>query len=113
MISLSKTLGNLIFFFLGIEIVSTLGVPLLSQQRYILNILRCTNMVAAKPVASPMSTTTNLSAFEGASFKDLTLYRSTMGALQYLCIIRPDISFTCQQIVSIYAETYSASLAIC
>jgi hypothetical protein len=108
-----KDLGKLNFFFLGIEKVCTLGVPLLSQQRYILSILRCTNMVAAKPVASPMSTATSLSALEGASFKDPTLYRSTVGALQYLRIIQPDISFTCQQIVSIYAHTYSASLAIC
>jgi hypothetical protein len=51
-------------------------------------------MAAAKPVSSPMSTTTSLSTFEGASFDDPTLYQSTIGALQYLCITRPDISFT-------------------
>jgi hypothetical protein len=50
-------------------------------------------MVDAKPVASPMATSTNLSAFEGESFEDSTIYRSTVGALQYLCITRPDISF--------------------
>jgi hypothetical protein len=51
-------------------------------------------MVAAKPVSSPMSTTTSLSAFDGTTFDDPTLYRSTIGALQYLCITRPDISYT-------------------
>jgi len=88
-----KDLG-LLNFFLGIEVVDTPDGSLLSQKRYILDILRRTNMVAAKPVSSPMSTATNLSAFEGAFFDDPTLYRSTVGALQYLCITRPDISFT-------------------
>jgi hypothetical protein len=88
-----KDLGAL-HFFLGIEVVGTPGSSLLSQQRYILDILHRTKMVAAKPVSSPMSTATSLSAFEGASFEDPTLYRSTVGALQYLCITRPDISFT-------------------
>jgi hypothetical protein len=88
-----KDLGRLNFF-LGIEVVDTPTGSLLSQKRYILNILHCTNMVATKLVSSPMSTTTNLSAFEGASFDDPTLYRNTMGNLQYLCITRLDISFT-------------------
>jgi hypothetical protein len=51
-------------------------------------------MVDAKQVASPIATSTSLSTFEGDSFEDPTLYRSTIGALQYLCIARPDISFT-------------------
>jgi hypothetical protein len=73
-------------FFLGIKVIGTLGGSLLSQQRFILDILHRTHMVDAKLVSSPMSTTTSLSAFEGASFADPTLYRSIVGALQYLCI---------------------------
>jgi len=84
-----KDLGPL-HFFLGIEVIKNSSRFLLSQQHYILDILRCTNMVAAKPVSSPMSTTTSLSAFDGTTFDDPTPYRSTVGALQYLCITRPD-----------------------
>jgi hypothetical protein len=73
-------------FFLGIEVIGTLGVSFLSQKRFILDILHRTHMVDTKLVSSPMSTTNNLSAFEGASFADHTLYRSIVGALQYLCI---------------------------
>jgi len=40
-----------------------------------------------------MASSTHLSACEGDLFFDPTLFRSTVGALQYLCITRPDISF--------------------
>ena len=51
-------------------------------------------MLEAKPVNSPMAQSTSLSAFEGGPISDVTLYRSTVGVLQYLSITRPDISFT-------------------
>jgi hypothetical protein len=40
-----------------------------------------------------MAPTIHLSAYEGEIFVDPTLYKSTLGTLQYLCITRPDISF--------------------
>ena len=51
-------------------------------------------MAIAKPISSPMAPSTHLSLFEGEHFSDATLYRSTVGALQYLSITRPDIAFT-------------------
>uniref|UniRef100_A0A2N9GR01 Reverse transcriptase Ty1/copia-type domain-containing protein n=1 Tax=Fagus sylvatica TaxID=28930 RepID=A0A2N9GR01_FAGSY len=47
----------------------------------------------AKPVSSPMGSTTSLTAHEGESFSDVTLFRSTVGALQYLSLTCPDIAF--------------------
>jgi hypothetical protein len=88
-----KDLGSLNFF-LGIEVVKCSWGVILSQQRYILDILKRSNMLEAKPVGSPMAASTHLSAFEGEVFNDPTLFRNTMGALQYLCIARPDISFS-------------------
>uniref|UniRef100_A0A2N9F539 Reverse transcriptase Ty1/copia-type domain-containing protein n=1 Tax=Fagus sylvatica TaxID=28930 RepID=A0A2N9F539_FAGSY len=67
---------------------------LLSQQRYIKDILSRTKMIDAKPMSTPMASSTNLSAYEGEPFSDHTLFRSTVGALQYLSITRPDIAFT-------------------
>jgi hypothetical protein len=80
-------------FFLGIEVLPCPTGFLLSQHRYIVDILRRTKMLEAKPINSPMASSTHLSTFEGDLFPDPTLYRSTVGALQYLCITRPDISF--------------------
>ena len=51
-------------------------------------------MTDAKPVSTPMASSTNLSAFDGEPFPDHTLFRSTVGALQYLALTRPDIAFS-------------------
>ena len=50
-------------------------------------------MLEAKPVNTPMAASTSLSAFDGTSYEDPTLFRSTVGGLQYLAITRPDIAF--------------------
>jgi hypothetical protein len=41
-----------------------------------------------------MATSVHLSAIDGEIFDDPTLYRSTIGAFQYLQLTRPDIAFT-------------------
>uniref|UniRef100_A0A2N9IRZ5 Reverse transcriptase Ty1/copia-type domain-containing protein n=1 Tax=Fagus sylvatica TaxID=28930 RepID=A0A2N9IRZ5_FAGSY len=88
-----KNLGSL-HYFLGIEVIRNTAGILLSQKRYILDILTRTHMLEAKPVSSPMASSTSLSAHEGEPFPDQTLFRSTVGALQYLSLTRPDIAFT-------------------
>ena len=59
-----KELGDLNFF-LGVEVIKNTSSILLSQKRYIVDLLHRTNMLEAKPVSSPMTTSTNLFAFEG------------------------------------------------
>jgi hypothetical protein len=81
-------------FFLGIEVIPSPNGVLLSQQRYIKDILSHTKMLDAKPVNTLMASSTSLLAHEGEPFPDHTLFRSTIGALQYLSITRPDIAFT-------------------
>ena len=87
-----KDLGSLNFF-LGIEVLPHENGVLLSQRRYILDLLKKTNMLEAKPVNTPMAASTSLSAFDGTSYEDPTLFRSTVGGLQYLAITRPNIAF--------------------
>lgn len=50
-------------------------------------------MEQCHPCSTPMAVNTNLSTYEGERFNDPFLYRSTIGALQYLTLIRPDIAF--------------------
>jgi hypothetical protein len=59
-----------------------------------LDILHRTKIVGAKPVCSPMSTSVILSTFDGEVFSDPTLYRSMIGALQYLSITQLNVAFT-------------------
>ena len=89
---LLKTWARLISFWVY-KVLSTPHGILLSQQRYIMDLLIRTKMNEAKPITTPMASTTSLSAFEDEPFPDHTLYRSTVGALQYLGLTRPDIAF--------------------
>ena len=53
-----------------------------------------TNMIGAKDVLTPLSTTTSLKLVDGTSSTNSTEFRSVIGALQYLSLTRPDISFS-------------------
>jgi hypothetical protein len=55
-------------------------------------------MVLAKPISTPMSASTTLSYFEGSTITDNTLYRNTMGSLQYLSLTCPDIAFVVNKV---------------
>ncbi|XP_042942764.1 uncharacterized mitochondrial protein AtMg00810-like [Carya illinoinensis] len=88
-----KDLGDLKYF-LGVEAIQVADGLILSQSRYVTNLLQRTNMHPAKPISSPMSSTQQLSLFTGPPCADPSLYRSIVDALQYLSLTRPDISFS-------------------
>jgi hypothetical protein len=92
-----KELGDLNYF-LGVEVLHLQSGLLLSQRRYILDLLKRTNMLEAKLITSPMSTSHTLSAFVGDPMDDPTLFRSTVGSLQYLSLTRPDLAFAVNQV---------------
>lgn len=92
-----KDLGCLSFF-LGIEAISTSSGLLLSQNRYIGDLLHRAKMDGAKPVATPMQTGLQLSKSDGDPFSDTHLYRSIVGALQYVTITRPEIAFAVNRV---------------
>jgi hypothetical protein len=92
-----KDLGPL-HYFLGMEAISTSDGIILSQQRYILDLLRKSNMLEAKPVKTPMSTAHALTLLSGDTLTDPSPYRSLVGALQYLSLTRPDISFAVNKV---------------
>ncbi|XP_040968059.1 uncharacterized mitochondrial protein AtMg00810 [Gossypium hirsutum] len=88
-----KDMGRLIFF-LGIEVKYTPQGLLLSQRKYIQELLHKTGMTDAAATPTPMVGTLKLVASDDSQpFAYGYLYRSTVGMLQYLCITRPDLSF--------------------
>ncbi|PNY00673.1 retrovirus-related Pol polyprotein from transposon TNT 1-94 [Trifolium pratense] len=87
-----KDMGNPSHF-LGVELLPTSTGIFLSQQHYIRDILQKGNMLDAKPVCTPMATSTSVSSESNIPNCDATLYRSIIGSLHYLSITRPDVAF--------------------
>ena len=87
-----KDLG-LVKDFLGFAALRTTTGLHLTQSKYTTDLLIKTKMHSAKPVPTPMSAALKLHAASGPAFSDPTLYRSTIGALQYLTYTRLDIAF--------------------
>jgi histone deacetylase 1/2 len=100
-----KDLGKLSFF-LGVHVtdIDNGGVAL-TQARYATDLLQKVNMLNCKEISTPMSSTEKLSRTSGTLLIEDTafLYRSTVGALQYLCLTRPDISFAVNRVCQFLA----------
>ena len=80
-------------YFLGIEVVRYGTMFHLSQHKYTQDLLTRTTMLDSKPATTPGLLGQTLSHLDGEPLSDATLYRSTIGVLQYLTLTRPDISF--------------------
>lgn len=92
-----KDFGQLSFF-LGVEVDHTPTGLLLSQCKYIKDLLLKNNMHLAQPVSTLMASYLKLSKFDTPTFDDGTLYRSIIGGLQYLSFTRPEISFAIKKL---------------
>ncbi|XP_024156283.1 uncharacterized mitochondrial protein AtMg00810-like [Rosa chinensis] len=92
-----KDLGPL-HYFLGIEVQRQSHGLSLTQTKYVTDLLKCTNMIDAKPITSLAASGKRLSIHEGTLLSDPTQNRNTVGALQYLTLIRPDIAFAVNQV---------------
>jgi histone deacetylase 1/2 len=94
-----KDLGEL-HFFLGIEVKKVSDGIILSQEKYAKELIARVNMTGCKPVDTPLSTSEKLSLVDGEllSSDDSTRYRSIVGALQYITLTRPDISYSVNKV---------------
>lgn len=98
-----KDLGDL-HYFLGVEVKLHSRGIILSQQKYIVDLLKRTGMDGAKPVSTLMASSSRLSQFLGTPLLNPTLYRSTVGALQYATPTRPDITFSVNKVCQFLKE---------
>jgi hypothetical protein len=97
-----------IHHFLGINVHRTSAGLFLSQQQYALEILDRAKMLECNPISTPIDTQKKLSSQQGCQFPDATLYRSLAGALQYLTLTRPDISYAVQQVCLFMHDPWDA-----
>ncbi|XP_073367824.1 uncharacterized protein [Aegilops tauschii subsp. strangulata] len=94
-----KDLGDL-HYFLGVEVRKHKDGLLLSQEKYATDLVKKAGLQGCKPSPTPLSSSEKLSLAEGEllSSEDSTKYRSLVGALQYLTLTRPDISFAVNKV---------------
>ena len=90
-----KDLGDLQFF-LGMEVKKVHGALVLTQEKYAADLLNRVGMNNYTPCPTPLSSSEKLSLTDGTPLgpDDTTHYMSIIGALQYLTLTRPDLSFS-------------------
>ncbi|GKD00111.1 retrovirus-related pol polyprotein from transposon TNT 1-94 [Tanacetum coccineum] len=92
-----KDLG-LLNYFLGIEIVPHVFDILLSQKKYILELLQSAGLSNCNPVSSPMVTSSLLSLNDSNAFSNPVKYRQVVGSLQYVTLSWLGIAFTVNKV---------------
>ena len=91
------------------------GGILLSQEKYANDIIQRVGMQHCKSVSTPLSVSKKLSIQDGDSLEpdDGTRYCSIVGALQYLILTWPDISFLVNKVCQfLHAPTSSHWLVV-
>nr|GEY49951.1 hypothetical protein [Tanacetum cinerariifolium] len=85
-------------YFLGIEIVPHVSSILLSQKKYILELLQSAGLSNCNHVSSPMVTLSSLSLDDSTAFSNLVKYQQVVGSLQYVTLSRPNIAFAVNKV---------------
>jgi hypothetical protein len=87
-------------YFLGIEVKPSSDGIILTQEKYIRDILRQVGMQDCKAMRTPLPTDEKLSLSDGdlLTSDDVINYHSVVGALQYLTLTLPDISFSVNKV---------------
>ncbi|MFS7969739.1 putative RNA-directed DNA polymerase [Helianthus anomalus] len=87
-------------YFLGIEVVPKGKDLILSQKKYISDLIHKAGLSQSKPVNSPMEINSNLALGDSPQLVDPAQFRQIVGALQYLYLTlsRPDITFAVNKV---------------
>ena len=88
----TKDLGKLKYF-IGNEIAQSNSGVVMSQRKYVLDILEKIGILDCKPIDTLMDPNVKLVLGYGEPLRDLRRYRRLVGRLNYLIITRSDISF--------------------
>ena len=88
----TKDLGMLKYF-LGVEVIRSKQRILLSQQKYVLDLLSEIAKLGVKPCSTPMTPNVQITK-EGDLFKDLERYRRLVRKLNFLTVTRSDIAYS-------------------
>ena len=88
-----KDLGHL-HYCLGLEVWRENGKTLITQSKYTKVVLKRFNMNTCKPISTPLEQNVKLSNNDDSKEVDGTLYRQSVGSLNYLTTTRSDIAYS-------------------
>ena len=88
----TKDLGTLKYF-LGVEVMRSKQRILLSQRKYVFDLLSETGKLGVKPYNTPMTLNEQITK-EGDLFEDPEKYRKLVGKLNSLIVTRPNIAYS-------------------
>ncbi|GJV78589.1 uncharacterized mitochondrial protein-like protein [Tanacetum coccineum] len=87
-----SSMGELTFF-LGLQVQQKKDGIFISQDKYVVEILKKFGFIEVKTASTPMETQKPLLKDEDGEEVDVHMYRSMIGSLMYLTSSRPDIMF--------------------
>jgi hypothetical protein len=94
-----KDIGTLSYF-LGIEVKKCVDGIVLTQAKYMMDILKRVGMTGCKPTCTPLTADEKLSLDDGdqLSQEDAMAYHGVVVALQFLTLTRSDVSFSVNKV---------------
>ncbi|KAI5340824.1 hypothetical protein L3X38_020098 [Prunus dulcis] len=84
---------DLLYHFLGMEVIQTENCIFINQKKYPLTLLSKSGLKQCKPVGTPLVASEKLCKDDGSEPADENEYRQMVGSLLYLTATRPDIMF--------------------
>ena len=93
--------------FLSVEVMRSKQGILLSQRKYVLDLLSKTGKLGDKLYSTPMTPNAQITK-EGDLFEDLERYRRLVGKFNYLTVTRPDIAYSVS-VLSLYMSSPTVS----
>lgn len=88
-----KDMGRLSYF-LGLQVqYKDNGDIFLNESKYAIDLLHKAGLDTCKPVSTPCKPHSQFLESKGTPLSDPTMYRSLVGALQYLTFTRPNLSY--------------------
>lgn len=86
---------------------------LLTQSKYAIKLLQITQRLESKSCKTPIAARTKLLMEDSDTYVSLIQYKNTIGALQYLTMTKPDISFAVNKLSQFLKEPTKLQWQVC